>query len=84
MTVTTIVQMLAITSKIICISLPSEKISREGCYTPPFRSRGMSGNRLLTVTVYTVARWTSTMILYDFILPKSIFFAHISAISDTK
>ena len=37
--------------EVICIA-SQRKISREAYHTPPFRSHGMAGNRLLPHTVY--------------------------------
>ena len=38
--------------EVICILPPSERFPARAVYTPPFRSRGMTGNRLLPHTVY--------------------------------
>ena len=38
--------------EVICILPPSERFPARAAYTPPFRSRGMTGNRLLPHTVY--------------------------------
>ena len=39
-------------AEVICILPPRDRFPARAVYTPPFRSRGMTGNRLLPHTVY--------------------------------
>ena len=61
-----IIPMMTFASKEICIT-PGKEISREAIYTPPFRLRGMTGNRPY--------RWDSASLLYHMAYELSITYA---------
>ena len=60
-----IIPMMTFAFKEICIT-PGKEISREAIYTPPFRLRGMTGNRPFTVH----RLWPRTVGFHFFIIPR--------------